>query len=339
MAIQFDIPMLFRQEYLDGLKALNPDHLAQIGSVYGSIQKGILGQARYSEKIPQLSHVELAGAVDQIQKLGIEFHYTLNSPWNGMLERDPDQRRNIITAIEDIVNTGIDAFILANPYLISLVKENWPEIKLIGSINLQTSTAYKFNKLIEDGCHRIVLDRIVNRNIHFLKQLKDQGQRYSLLVNSTCLNDCPLQQYHANENGALSSNNEFNVLDNSYCIDYCLSAFTAQKENILKSTWIRPEDLALYEDIGVQYLKIQGRTLKPKQLLDLILAYLNRLTPNDSLFYIFPGFEKHFPEINVKMKNSRLDKNGFVESFFKTERNCAELCFTCDYCNKVFEKL
>ncbi|MFC0878029.1 U32 family peptidase [Saccharicrinis sp. FJH2] len=339
MAIRFDIPMLFRREYIDGLAGLEKEELVQIGSVYGAIQKSVIGQARFSKKIPQLDHQELAHFVKKVHDLGIEFHYTLNSPWNGMLERYTENRNDIKTEISSIIGTGIDALVLANPYLIAFVKDNWPELKIIGSINLQTATAYRFNKLLKDGCHRVVLDRTVNRNIRFLKMLKIQGQNYSLLVNSTCLFDCPLQQYHANENGALSSGSDLNVIDTEFCLKYCISAFNQQKENFLKATWIRPEDLSLYENIGVKNLKIQGRTLEPKILLDLIRAYLNRSTPNDSLFYIFPGFEKQFPEISDKLKNSSLDKIGFVESFFSTERNCSELCFTCDYCTNTFKKI
>ena len=148
-----------------------------------------------------------------------------------------------------------------------------------------------------------------------------------------------MQQYHANENGYFSSENFENIEKKEYCVNYCLPLIEKHPENILKSTWIRPEDIDKYEKIGVRNFKIQGRTLEPEILLNLIRAYLKRKTPNDNLFYIFPDFTRKYPELNKKFKNSKIDKLNFIEYFFKEKINCSTDCLICNHCENTFNKL
>jgi len=339
MAVNYDVPMIFTERYIDGLERLLNYGEDKIKSVYGSTRFGFLGQARYSEKIPDLDINDLHDYVLKIKKLNVEFHYTFNSPWTNLKERNQEYKKQILNDLKKITEIGVDTFIVANPYLISLIRQKFPEIKIIASINLQTTTAYKFKSLIEYGCNSVVLDRPVNRNIAFLEKIKSEAEKFSLLVNSTCLFDCPIQQYHSNENGYLSSENIDNVEDKEYCINYCLPLIEKHPENILKSTWIRPEDIDKYEKIGVKNFKIQGRTLESDILLNLVKAYLDRKTPNDDLFYIFPDFAAKYPALEVKFKNSRINKMKFVEYFFKNNINCSIDCFSCNHCHKTFEKL
>ncbi len=339
MAINYDIPMLFSDKYINGLEQILKVSDDKIKSVYGSARIGTIGQARYSEKIPKLKIVELQKFVAKIHNFKIKFHYTINSPWTDLKERKNQHKTLIINDFKKLTDIGIDAFIIANPYLISLVKENFPNVEIIASINFQTTTAYKFKSLLDYGCSSVVLDRPVNRNVSFLKKLNRYANKYSLLVNSTCLFDCPLQQYHANENGYFSSKNFGNIEKKEYCVNYCLPLIEKHPENILKSTWIRPEDISRYEEIGVLNFKIQGRTLEPEILLNLIKAYLERKTPNDNLFYIFPDFSRKYPELNKKFKNSKIDKLNFIEYFFKEKINCSTDCLICNHCENTFEKL
>jgi collagenase-like PrtC family protease len=295
MAVNFDVPILFSQSYINGLEKLLNREKDTIKSVYGSARFGRIGQARFSKKIPELKTNELQDYVSKINKLNIKFHYTLNSPWTNLKERNKKHKTQIINELRTLIDIGIDAFIVANPYLISLIQEEFPKIEIIASINLQTTTAYKFKSLLDYGCSSVVLDRPVNRNIAFLKKINNNAEKFSLLVNSTCLFDCPLQQYHANENGYFSSENIKNIenIENKeYCMSYCLPLIEKHPENILKSTWIRPEDIYKYEEIGVKNFKIQGRTLDPEILLNLIKAYLDRKTPNDDLFSLLSDKNK-----------------------------------------------
>lgn len=337
MPVNYDVPAIFSEDYIEGLKMLQKKGDDKIKSVYGSVRNFLLGQARYSNKIPELNNSELGYFIKKIKDLGISFHYTINSPWSELKERK--NKNDFIKELEILLNLGIDALILANPFLIKTVKETFPETKIIGSINLQVNTVYKYNSLLQYGCESVVLDRPVNRNIRMLKKLSRNAERFSLLVNSTCLFDCPLQQYHANENGFFSRGGAELIEDPSYCMKYCVSEIQNNPVNILKSTWIRPEDITKYESIGVKNFKIQGRTLSTNALMGIISAYLERKTPDDRLFYIFPEWRKSFPEIDTKLKGSVLDKMEFIDYFFKSNVDCSIDCLNCNYCHSLFQAL
>ena len=339
MAVNYDIPILFSDDYLNGIEHLLNISDDKIKSVYGSVRVGTIGQARYSEKIPNLHINELKKFIDKFHKLGIKFNYTINSPWTNLKERKKEYKYTIIEELKKLVDIGIDSFVVANPYLISLIKGELQNIEIIASINFQTTTAYKFKSLLDYGCSSVVFDRPVNRNISFLKKLNKHADKYSLLVNSTCLFDCPLQQYHANENGYFTSENLDNINDKEYCVNYCIPLIEKFPENILKSAWIRPEDISKYEELGVKNFKIQGRTLNSNILLELIKSYLKRETPTDNLFFIFPDFISKYSELYNKFKNSKLDNLNFIDFFFNEKINCTTDCLICNHCEKIYKKL
>ena len=339
MAVNYDVPMLFSEKYISGLKELQYISDDKIKSVYGSSRHSITGQTRYNNKIPFIDYAKLEKYISQIHELKIKFHYTINSPWSSFKERKTEFRIQIIDDLQTLVDIGVDAFIVANPYLISLIKSNFPNIDVIASINFQTVTAFKFLNLLELGCKSVVLDRPINRNTSFLKKIRKDAEKFSLLVNSTCLFDCPMQQYHANENGYFSSENIDSIEDKEFCIDYCMNLIEKNPVNILKSTWIRPEDISKYENIGVKNFKIQGRTLEPEILLSIIKSYLVRKTPNDNLFFIFPDFVTKYPIVSRIMKNSQIDKLNFIDYFFNNKINCLNNCLTCKHCKETFDAL
>lgn len=338
MAVNYDIPILFSENYISGLRELQNIGDDKIKSAYGASRNSIVGQARFSKKIPPINFPELKNYISKIHELKIRFHYTLNSPWSSFKERKTEYRTKIIDDLQTLVDIGVDAFIVANPYLISFIKNNLPDVEIIASINFQTVTAFKFLSLLDLGCKSVVLDRPINRNIAFLRKLQKYADNYSLIVNSTCLFDCPLQQYHANESGYFSSNNIEDIVDSNFCFNYCSYVMSEKPHYMLKSTWIRPEDITKYEEIGVRNFKIQGRTLEPDVLLRSIKAYLERKTPDNNLLYIFPDITKTYQLYDI-FKNSEIDKLKFIDYFFNNEINCLNECLTCKHCKNTFDAL
>src|SRR4030043_2314025 len=134
---------------------------------------------------------------------------------------------------------------------------------------------------------------------------------------------------------------------------------------LLKSSWIRPEDIPHYEAIGYDHFKITERFKRTPLLLEHVMAYENRrydgnlldlftlprkgaFTPIHLEYFIQP---KH---VNI-MKISELEKvfdlevreliqldnqklKGFIEHF-KTKDCNQTSCSSCRYCETVFEQV
>jgi len=342
--IGLSVPAFFSEDFVEKLEKLQSIKTTSnyIDNVYGSPRSLLLGQARASKKIPELSLIEMKKYIDGLHKIGIKFHFTLNSVWSNGIERNPNIEEIIFDEINNIIETGVDALIIGNLYLAELINEKYKTVKTICSINLKTDSVYKLRSLIDDfKFDKVVLERTANRNISFLKNLNNvYNDNIILLANPDCVYDCPISLYHMLENGHLSMGAD-GFSNKNYCIDYCQKKYMNNYSEILKTPWIYPADMDLYENIGVRFLKIQGRTLPQERILSLTDMYLNRLE-SDNFTVIFPNFiGKIQNEFKYRIFSKKsFNRRSFIESFFKDEINCKNICgLKCFKCDKLVNEL
>ena len=342
--IGLSVPAFFSTSFIDGLKKLEHEKNGSdyIDNVYGSPRSLILGQARASNKIPELSLSELRDYINNLHKIGLKFHFTLNNVWSNSIEKKPTHKEKILREINDILETGVDALIIGNLYLNEIVKKKFSGINTICSINLKTDSVYKLKSLINDfEFNKVVLERTTNRNITFLKNINSvYSNNIVLLANPDCIYDCPLSLYHMLENGQQSMQ-QTELLDKDYCINYCHNKYMDKAEEVLKTPWIYPADIDLYEQVGVRFLKIQGRTLSEERILRLAEVYLNRIETS-SFLDIFPNFirDKKNTDTFRIFNNDFFNRRAFVESFFNEEINCKNICgLKCFKCDNIVSKI
>lgn len=342
--IGISVPAYFSHSFINKLNELQINKTTDnyIDNIYGSPRSLVLGQARASKKIPELTLEELKNYIAELHNIDVKFHFTLNSVWSNGIERDNKSQNIILQDIENIVKTGIDGLIIGNLYLAELITKHFGNINKICSINLKTNSVYKLKSLLtEFGFDKVVLERTVNRNIRFLQNLRGiYNENVVLLANPDCIYDCPLSLYHMLENGHVSiTKDEFS--DKNYCTNYCEKKYMNSYTEILKTPWIHPSDLDLYENIGLKFLKIQGRTLPEEKILHLTELYLNRLK-SDNFVEIFPNFigqKRNEQKFNIFHK-SNFNQRAFIETFFKNKINCNEICnVKCKKCDNWIVEL
>ena len=181
-------------------------------------------------------------------KLGKRVHLTLNIVFHN---EDMDEVNDYI---EKVVDCGIDAFIVSDPFIISYIKKNYPNVEV--HLSTQNSTSnYKAIEFFEsEGVDRIVLARELNK-----KQIKEIIDRVNCDIEvfihgamCTCFSGrCALSNYVTNRDA-----------NRGGCAQVCRFAFTSQNEkdftmalkDLNMSTYIG--DLI---EIGVTSLKVEGR--------------------------------------------------------------------------------
>jgi collagenase-like PrtC family protease len=207
-------------------------------------------------------------------------------------------------------------------------------------------------KLFESlGADSITLDINVNRDFALLKAIRNAVNcELTVLLNNLCLYQCPYEYYHHDGLGHASQN--YNPID-GYYVDYCVLRCTLDRlrdvSQIIKCRWVRPEDIHVYEEIGMDALKISGRSMPTERILRAATAYSSRHYEGnlyDILNVIAPktgsiGSSLQGEQSNVGPVPKFYVDNQALEGFtdFFKKQNCLSGCSHCDYCRRIASKV
>jgi hypothetical protein len=258
----------------------------------------------------------------------------------------------LLNYIQWISDIGSDNVIVTTPFLISLIKEQFPKLKIrVSTIShINSVNRAKFYEAL--GAEEITPDVMINRDFKTLEKIKKAVKcEIVLLLTDGCLYQCPFRYYHYNILGHSSQSSH--VLGGNY-VDYCILNCSAIKfsnpTEVIKARWVRPEDLSHYEAIGIDKFKIAGRRMPSEWILRAVKAFSSRKY-NGNLIDIIQGFSMAVgvekdpnvkfidtidkePKAKLIIDNTKLD--GFID-FFK-KQDCISMCDDCNYCENWAKK-
>lgn len=323
----------------------DPELIARIAPfkpayIYGSLPSE--ATLRSSLVLSQASEDDVALHVRQAAELGIRLVYVMNATCLGNKEYSEQGRGQLLQRLQWLVDIGAAAVVTANPFVMELVRENFPDLELHISVLAAVNDARKA-KFFEDlGAAVIHLDPQINRDFRRLQTIRKAVKcGISLVVNEGCLLSCPIRQYHSN---MISHSGE--SIAGRYYVDYCYYRCSLLKAEdaaeYLRSPWVRPEDLSIYADLGIDIFKVAGREKMeegPSSHTDWIamVADAYRSGRCDDIARLLVGVEPPYtlfgeaPEaVRVRIESAQL--NGFLR-FFQDDR-CALDCNQCEYCGQ-----
>jgi collagenase-like PrtC family protease len=196
------------------------------------------------------------------------------------------------------------------------------------------------------GADTICISAIAtNRNFKNLEKMKRSVScELQLIANASCLTDCSHEITHMN---MLTNSSRTNDRNKGFCLDYCFLNCSKKRledpVNFIKSVWIRPEDIHIYEDLGFSNFKILERSCPTELLIRRVDAYVFKpskvkistllATKEYMEQVILHDFDKLTTPIYID--NKKLD--GFLKEIMK--RDCKNsLCSECLYCNSIASK-
>ncbi|MBQ3306754.1 MAG: U32 family peptidase [Bacilli bacterium] len=181
-------------------------------------------------------------------KLGKRVHLTLNIVFHN---EDMD---GVEEYIKEVVDAGIDAFIVSDPFIISHIKNNYPNVEV--HLSTQNSTSnYEAIKFFEsEGVDRVVLAREVSKKE--MKEIIDKvNTDIEVFIHGamcTCFSGrCALSNYVTNRDA-----------NRGGCAQVCRFSFENEGE---KDFTFATKDLNMANyikdliEIGVTSLKVEGR--------------------------------------------------------------------------------
>ena len=333
----YSVPADFRKETVDGYDSLHQRYPgARVLETYGNITvDNPLESGRPVDILPEVDLRRLEHYVDYSRQKGMDFNYTLNAPYMGNKEFTEEGITVISRFLAKLYETGVRCLTVTLPSLIDVINMLPFDFRIKGSTIYQVTNVNKALELKELGVERIVVDESVNRDFRTLKQIREAvGEGVEIIVNSICLKDCSYRMFHYNQIAgdsiAVSSG-----CSNSYYPHKCLVRRYRSAGNLLKLTWVRPEDIKYYTGIGIRYFKLQGR---PRVLkgdpLRAVEAYFKEDYHGD-LFELLNMFAP-VSSFAVPVDNKKLD--GYIKHFYENPGFCGHNCSACRFCERFAKK-
>lgn len=337
-----------------------------ITEVYGKLASDFVGGGKHSFQVPEVSVKKSGLHIEKVLKMGLEFNYLLNATCISNQEWTFYGQKNIRRTLDWLVDMKVAAVTVSIPYLLEFIKKNYPGLKVYVSVLSAVNSIERARYWQGLGADKITLfNTDLNRNFALLKLIrKNVNCRLQLIANANCLYQCPFYISH----GIMASHaSQARHISEGFAIDYCrinckLRQFSNLSE-IIRSPWIRPEDVRCYEDVGIDSLKIIDRGMTVRWISLIANAYadgryegnLMDLFPSPSKTVNFSGFNlwhrlKYFfrPamvnlfrfygmskllfDLQIYIDNRLLD--DFLAFFHNNDCGVTD-CSECGYCDRV----
>jgi len=303
----------------------------KIEEVYFSGPREYFGSAR---EMPEISIDKIIKIIKFCYDNGIKTNLLLNSSCEGIDWYSPLNISKVLKLIEILhIENGLDGITVANPLFIQKIRKEFPKLEITASVLAQIDSVQRAMFFKRFGCDVITPDRDINRNLELLKEIKEIGCELKLMVNEGCLFKCPYRIFHYNftSHDSKELNRDIN---RDIFTDNCSLIFKIDPSQILKSCWIRPEDVPKYKKITNRF-KIAGRQIKDTQkILKIIKGYMN-FSYEGNLLDLFEagisGFKNRF--------NVFIDNKNIGDNFFQKVTSCDKNCFGCKFCGELAKKV
>lgn len=350
------------------------DGLAQIpevDSVFARLSVDTTGGGRAAYVLPNPNRRQAEEHIRYTHSRGLKFIYLYNASCLGNMEFTKEGRRRLMREVEWAVEKAkVDAITVANNFLFRLLRKRYPKLKVGAGIFMKFGELERIKYYQDQGAGYVTLGFNIVRDFKYMEKIRKaiKGELH-VFVNNICLWNCPHSIYHPN---VLTHSSKVGTPSSRCGFDYhtftCDVIKTERPEEMIRSRWIRPEDLHIYEEMGYTHFKVTDRSRASSWLVRAAKAYSQgRYDGNlcDILSLEIPGDEKSIqPEVNRRfrrqlLKNCVSDQvwlkgsfgwgktgrpninNKVLDSFleFYKKHDCMMSdCDKCGYCKKIADK-
>ena len=209
-----------------------------------------IGGEKYSLRANAINFTldQIKEGCDFAHKLGKKVYLTLNIVFHN------EDMEGVEEYIKQVVDCGIDAFIVSDPFIISHIKKNYPSVEVHLSTQNSTSNYKAVEYFKDEGIDRVVLARELSK-VEIEEIIKKTGIDIEVFIHGamcTCYSGrCALSNYVTNRDA-----------NRGGCAQVCRFAFGTSEE---KDFTLATKDINMAKhikdmiDIGVCSLKVEGR--------------------------------------------------------------------------------
>jgi len=336
----------------------------EVKTLFGGLSGSIIGSGRSPSTLKNISNEDAREYIKCVHAKGWEFDLNVNTTCMANMEYTKEGYKDILNYIESLIELNIDSLTVSMTSIIKMIKKHFPDTKINVSTFQKVDTVSMAQRFEDLGVDVIMLSENVNRDFKLLSAIrKSVKTKIALIANVGCLYECPDKYSHANSIAHNSSNScRYSIFSESFQAN-CLCTKIMNPVEFIKSRWIRPEDVHVYEDIGIDVLKILDRTNTTDILSERVEAYSKRTFEGNIIDMmgqmINPKHSRAGKPPNIQMNMEDAQKlNRLYMTFFKSsvsdyfyldnkkipkdfingfkDRDCSSLsCDKCNYCKSI----
>lgn len=311
------------------IEVTEAEGMDEVDEVFMGGSPDVMGSGRGVLHAPLID--EIREQTEYAHQHGIKMNITMNATCTGGHHLSFEGYKVFSWYFGELNKAGVDAVTVVEPYLVELLRD-FPMQTVISCLAYVESPqrAKFFDEL---GADTITLDTNINRHFDILGAIvKAVSCGVRLIVNEGCIYRCHFRYSHYNLASHLSSLNQPSspLFAPDYYFDKCISLRLRDPTQILKSAWIRPEDLKAYEAIGITDFKLSGRTKTVNWIINCMRYYSQRS---------FKGNVLEILDCPQMLRYIFYIDNEELEGSIEQWKRCKKVCNDCGYCDNLVNKL
>jgi collagenase-like PrtC family protease len=307
------------------LAAKEEENLKDVKEVFMGGSPDVMGSGRGVLHAPLIN--EIREQTEYAHQYGIQMNVVMNSTCAGGHHLTFEGYKMFDWYFNELNKAGVVAVTVAEPYLVELLRD-FP-MKIVVSVLSYVDAPQRAQFFEALGADVITVDTNINRHFDLLQGIvKGVSCNVRIIVNEGCLYKCPFRYSHYNLASHLSSLNQPRVplFAPDFYFDKCINIRLRNPTQIIKSGWIRPEDIKEYEAIGIEDFKLSGRTKTVNWIIECMKVYARRSFKGNVLEIIdCPQMLRYM----MYIENEKLE--GSIEHW----KSCTKNCHECGYCDAL----
>lgn len=266
---------------------------------------------------------------------GLSLDLLVNATCYGDISFTPAQRTDYYDLLKELSSHGLMPEIVTttSPYIAKITKKYDGSVDRRASVNMRLNSTLAM-EYVMDEFDSFYVGRDVQRDLPTMKLFSEwsgkTGRKICMLANSGCLRFCPWQTFHE----TLLSHNFKHALPELVKLNMpstLCSGLIADKqvEEILRGSWIRPEDLHRYEPY-VSVIKLSTREANRPDLI--LKAYTSGTFDGDLIQILDPNY-------SFLVHPYIFDNKAFPKEWSEggIAGQCANDCTHCGKCAEVLK--
>jgi collagenase-like PrtC family protease len=261
----------------------------------------------------------------------IKFDYLFNSLHVNQYLQDTALLEDRLKYIRDI---GVEVLTVAHPVIAQFIKSKGFSFEIKSSLNSFVNSVERAKMFIKSGYDALILDEDELRNIPLLRKIVQKCDvTFEVIVNNLCTRGCIHRFAHQAVTGNPDIDSNQVVKMQKIVIGKCHAVLHSDLNMLLSSSWIRPEDINQYLDIGISLFKLTGRLYPTDDILKSLASYAKR-AHSGNIFDYLPSRKGGYP-----LKYGVLDSK-YVEPYFEhiwNEKECER--DDCPKCQAISDQI